>query len=228
MTPRRARWLPGDQVVLREVFHGRICAARPVTIVEDRDDLVALHLPPRMRFKRPAALDGRPLRVHRRDDDWTLVDDEWFGNDMLQLIQPGAGHAVFAWWVGPERTLDGWYINLQEPLRRTAIGFDTHDQILYIVVSADRATWRWKDEDELEQAQELGTISRQAADELRREGERALALLQASEPPYEDRWERWAPDPSWSIPTLRAGWDRETTSAALSRLPSGAAASTTR
>ena len=43
-------------------------------------------------------------------------------------------------------------MNLEEPLKRTAIGFDYLDQLLDIEIAVDLSSWKWKDEDELEEA----------------------------------------------------------------------------
>ena len=48
-------------------------------------------------------------------------------------------------------------MNFEQPLRRTPIGFDTFDQKLDLIVMPDGA-YRWKDEDELEQAAALGLL----------------------------------------------------------------------
>jgi Protein of unknown function (DUF402) len=57
--------------------------------------------------------------------------------------------AAYAVWHGEGPDLDGWYVNLQEPFRRTARGIDTMDSVLDIVVARDGA-WRWKDAEELD------------------------------------------------------------------------------
>src|SRR5207253_1810862 len=47
----RSRWTPGAPVLLREVIRARIWTARPVTVVRDDRDLVALYLSPCARWK---------------------------------------------------------------------------------------------------------------------------------------------------------------------------------
>jgi protein associated with RNAse G/E len=100
-----------------------------------------------------------------------------------------------------------WYINLEQPFRRTPIGFDYMDQTLDIVVEPDMSAWRWKDEDEFEEAQEHGIFTRSQASTIRAEGERALERLLAREPPFDDRWEDWRPDPAWQLPKITGDWD---------------------
>lgn len=74
-------------------------------------------------------------------------------------------------------------------------------------MSADRRTWRWKDEAEFAEAEAQGLIDVETAAAIRGEGERALSRLLGGEPPYAADWETWAPDPRWSVPVLPAGWD---------------------
>jgi predicted RNA-binding protein associated with RNAse of E/G family len=118
-------------------------------------------------------------------------------------------HAIHLWWRPPDWRFGGWYINLQEPIRPTPLGFDFMDHVLDVVIDPD-LSWRWKDEEELEEAVRLGLLSRQEAASIRAEGERVIAQLEAREPPFCDGWERWQPDPAWPIPGLAAGWDELT------------------
>ena len=81
------------------------------------------------------------------------------------------------------------------------------DQLLDVVIDPD-LSWRWKDEDELREAIELGLMSQGGAEAVRREAERAIERLEARQPPFCDGWETWQPDPTWPLPTLPDGWDR--------------------
>ena len=95
-------------------------------------------------------------------------------------------------------------MNLQEPLRRSRLGFDTRDQVLDIVVEPD-LSWRWKDEDELAHAVERRVFSSGEAGAIRAEGERVVRRLPELVP---TGWENWQPDPGWDLPALPADWDR--------------------
>ena len=121
-------------------------------------------------------------------DQVTLIDRSWADTDVLMLTTPGAAHAVYAMWEQGHESLRCWYIDLQEPLRRTPIGLDTMDHLLDIVVSPDRSEWQWKDEDEFREAVAIGVFSAEEAHAIRGEGERVLGLLQAGESPYGDSW----------------------------------------
>ena len=173
-------------------------AARPFRVVEDTPERLAFWTCEGASMKLPADPDGNRIRQQR--DDFTLVDEVWRGNDSLRIAIPGAAHSVLLWWV--EGELQGWYVNLETPLRRTSIGFDYLDQKLDLVVRPD-GSWRWKDEDELAEAVELGILDRDEAAAVRAEGERVLAAW-----PFPTGWEEWRPDPEWEAPRLPAGWDR--------------------
>lgn len=198
-------WKPGDQIVLREVWQGKVWTGRPVTVVQDEPDLLALFIPAGTPWRKPVAPDGGPLRLPV--SEWVLADQRQ-PIDVLRLTTPGARHGVLVFWREGHREFIGWYINLEEPLRRTAIGFDYMDQALDVVISADRTQWEWKDEDELMDAQAAGILTAQDAREVRAEGERAIRLLESGQPPFNGGWERWSPDPAWRIPELPEGWER--------------------
>ena len=127
---------------------------------------------------------------------------------MICKARPGDAHAIGLFWQGPTWEFLGWYGNLQEPLRRTRIGFDSADQALDVQIAPDR-TWRWKDEDEFASVQERGVISARDAVAIRDEGERVIAAVEANLWPFNAGWEHWRPDPAWPIPRIQEGWDME-------------------
>jgi protein associated with RNAse G/E len=100
-----------------------------------------------------------------------------------------------------------WYVNLQTPLVRTAIGFDYLDQELDIVISPDLKTWRWKDEDRLADAVARGRIPPERVAQLRDEGLRVIDQLNRAGSVFHQGWDRWLSP--WSEPAMPpAGWDR--------------------
>jgi uncharacterized protein len=141
----------------------------------------------------PADADGRRLRIPA--DEWTL-EPGTTSREALALTRPGAAHSIYLFW--DDGRFSHWYVNLEEPLRRNAVGFDTFDHKLDLIVEADGA-WRWKDEDELEEAARRGILDAAA---VRAEGERVLAAW-----PFPTGWEAWRPDPAWPVPQLPAGWE---------------------
>ena len=199
-----SRWAAGDRIVYREVLRGRVWTAKPVTVVQDTIDLVALYLPAGTLCKFPG--DG----YDRRRDHWPLVDMVWRYTDVLHLITPGAGHALWVMWDIGHAALRCWYVNLQEPIRRTSVGFDTMDHELDVVVSPDRSDWQLKDEEQLARSQHIGLYTDEEARAIRAEAERAIGLMQAREPPWDDGWEHWHPPAHWPMPQLPEGWDAVT------------------
>lgn len=94
-------------------------------------------------------------------------------------------------------------------MRRTPLGFDYMDQLFDIVVSADRSTWHWRDEDEVRQAQALGIFTAEQVGELYQLGGRAVQSMLANEPPFDRDWEIWSPDLTWRVPLdLPQGWEQ--------------------
>lgn len=136
-----------------------------------------------------------------------LFDWVWVETDVLMLVIPGAAHSIYLMWEEGHTKLRCWYINLQEPLRRTSIGFDSMDHMLDIVVSPDRSEWWWKDEDEFREAEEIGVYSPEEAKAIRMEGEKVVKLILSGQSIIHDGWERWKPPADWEIPELSVDWD---------------------
>lgn len=191
--------------MLRSVFQGHVRFAMPHTLIELTPERVALYLRAGTAGRRFA---GAPL--HAVDDlsayDWSLREHVWRRTQVLRLSSFGAAHSVDVQWDAGTGAHLCWYVNLQEPLRRTALGFDTRDQALDLVVRPDR-TWAWKDEDHLEVATERGRFTPQQAAAIRAEGERVLESVERWGSPFCDGWESWRPSVAWPVPTLPRGWD---------------------
>ena len=192
----------------------QICDVKPMVVVEDGPALISLFLPAHTPTKLAVPFTkGRPKpRLHGegqpsdliwfpRSRSWARLEDsvlkQW---NALFLIVPGAWRAPWLRWT-PEWDFLGWYVNLQEPIRRTPIGFDVRDLDLDILVDPERR-WRWKDEDELEGSVEAGVISAAVADRTRAEGLAAVADIEAGAWPFTEEMSAWRPDPAWPQPTL--------------------------
>jgi hypothetical protein len=196
---------PGTEATLRGVG-AKVFWAYPTTVVQDAPALLALYLQAgaagkntENRPKPQQLLSPREIRVV----DWT-----WDRTDVLMLIVPGEAFSIYLMWGTGTRCLDCWYINLQEPIRRTSIGFDTMDHMLDIVVSPDLSRWTWKDDDEFREAERIGWYSREQACSIRAQGERAVCLLRSERRSFYERWRGWRPNGKWEIPRLSPQWDR--------------------
>lgn len=206
------RWSPGDVIVVQEVFADRLWAARPVVVVHDGDNGLVLWCPKGTRRKVPATPPSRPEADTRGErlarclarGDWLFTDSLW-DVSTLWLLREGDWHAVWLSFLdGGEHW--GWYINFQEPYRRTERGIQTMDLALDVIVEPDRSSWRWKDEDEFELFIERGLIGPQVAQRVRDEAELILRRVERDEPPFNSEWPHWTPDASWPTPELPDNW----------------------
>lgn len=198
-------WSQGDPILLRELHDGRIWVARPARVAAVQDGLVAIYLAPGTTWMVPASTERAEV-LHRLKHGWELTAYERTRARVLYLFAPEVSQPIHLWWIPPDWRFGGWYINLQEPIRPTPLGFDYMDRMLDVVIAPD-LSWHWKDEDELEEAVALDMVTPRQAAEIRAEGERVIDRLEARTSPFCDGWERWRPDPAWPIPELPAGWD---------------------
>lgn len=193
-------WSDGDTVVLRSIFRGHIRVAFPHRLVAAAGSGVALYLAPGTQYKR---FVGRPLHdvADLGRHEWSLRDATWERTHCLRTTTFGTAHSVDHYWDSTTGAFLCWYVNLQEPLRRSKVGFDTRDQALDVVVRPD-GTWEWKDEDHLAAAVARGHVDAQEAAAVRAEAEAVIARW-----PFPTGWEHWRPDPAWPPPVLPDGWD---------------------
>jgi len=203
-TSKVDRWKSGDIIVLRGVSRHIIWWACSAIIVQDSPELVAVYWPAGTPNMIPVK------RTSPRDlllDQIQLVPQTWIETDVLMLVPNEASYAVYAMRESGQAKLLCWYINLQEPLRRTKLGFDSMDHLLDIVISPDRSTWHWKDEDEFNEAVEIGVFSLDKARAIRLEGERAVKLFRIGNTQIYEHWENWCPPSKWGIPPLLENWN---------------------
>jgi len=184
----------GECFLIRDVQDGRVLAAFPCRLVADDGETVVTWLAPGTRCRYFGRRDGSRLKAVVA---WTTEPHVWFGNGILRLKRRGDAHSIVLFWED-DGSLSGWYVNLDDPLRETARGYDTCDRYLDLWIEPDGSV-TWKDEDHLVDAAELGLVD---AASVRADAERVLA-----EWPFPTGWENWRPDPSWPVPELPADWD---------------------
>ncbi|MFI6346319.1 DUF402 domain-containing protein [Streptomyces sp. NPDC050560] len=217
VTPARAgdsggRWAPGTHILWRYRENGgtgvHIC--RPVTVVRDTAELLAVWMAPGTPCVRPVLADGTPVHreplVTRYRKPRTVCTVPWAGTGLLKLARPGDPWSVWLFWEQGWR-FKNWYVNLEEPRLRWSGGVDSEDHFLDISVLPDRS-WSWLDEDEFEAAQTAGLMGREKAAAVREAGRAALELITEWGPPFSGGWEDFRPDPSWTIPSLPDDWGR--------------------
>ncbi len=193
----------GQPIMLRQLSCGKIWEARPAIVVRDAPELLACFVPPGSIWKKPAE-DIRP--AGRARESWSFRDSIWGFGGILRLTVPAVGYSVLLL-----RNMDGsihqWYINLEDTMRRTRLGFDYRDNILDAVVAPNLLDWGWRDEDELAETVSAGLVSPEQSATFYAQGRAAVALLQSGKSVY-NAWATWKPDPSWKMPVLPEGWDK--------------------
>ncbi|MFJ2740557.1 DUF402 domain-containing protein [Streptomyces sp. NPDC087440] len=209
---REDRWAPGEHILWRyrdnasESFH--IC--RPVTVVQDTPELLAVWMAPGTRCVKPVLADGtsvhqEPLAT-RYTKPRTTTTSRWFGTGVLKLARPGDPWSVWLFWERGWR-FKNWYVNLEEPRARWEHGVDSRDHFLDIAVAPDRH-WQWLDEDEFAEARRVGLLDEEQAGRVRAAGLAAVREVESWATPFADGWENWRPDPRWGVPELPDDWDR--------------------
>jgi len=180
-------------VAVRELWRGRVWLARAWHVVEETQELVVLANRPGSETRLPVDAAGTRLRVPR--DEWSLAPGRW-ENWTLRVARPGDPFSTLLFYDDCGRFLS-WYVNFEQPLRRTPLGWDTLDWKLDLLAFPDGTTRR-KDEDELAEAARAGVVD---ADEVR-----ALAERVASDPPWPTGWEDRAPSEELEPAVLPDGW----------------------
>lgn len=198
--PMSLRWQYGETIVWREVLNdGRPWMASVVYVVEDTPEHLITYLPTGAPF---GFLDGEfPSDSGRHP--WEK-SGEWNGHGCLQIAFPDEAYAIWHFWSEPERTFANWYLNLQEPFRRTAIGIDTQDLELDIVVYPDGA-WEFKDDELLDLRQAQGRYTTEQVAGIKAVG---LDLEQRLHNGrwWDDRWTKWEPELDWGPVPLPPDW----------------------
>jgi hypothetical protein len=197
----------GDPVIWRSLPGDVVGTVKACRVVRDDADLTALTILPGYPFAQRSGVRGGPDGRQLLEWDGGYRERTWHTNRVLILYRAGDAHSVELLWREIDDAFLGWHVNLQVPWRRTRLGFDSRDLILDVFIDPRRVA-SWKDEDELAFALGRGTISEREVAIARAEGERAMERAARREPPFDDSWLEWRPDPSWTPPALPPGWER--------------------
>ncbi|MFB7664981.1 DUF402 domain-containing protein [Kitasatospora sp. NPDC056138] len=188
------RFASGEVVLRREVLDGRTWLSYPVRVVADRSDLLAVYLA----RGTPLTFGEGPFRWGPHP--WRDVAAHWRSHGVLQLQRPGDAYAVWVFRDDATGEFSGWYVNFQDPYRRTPDGFDTLDHELDLWVPADGGPYRWKDVEEFEERARSGGFTPEEAAAVRAEGAKVAELLDRGEPWWDQDWSRWSPPAAWAVP----------------------------
>ena len=197
------RWKPGDVVVLREIYRGRVYAGRAGQVVRDGGDEVLIYFAAGTICHWPT-LEGRWLRIPA--PHWELKPGGWLPYHQLHLMRRGAISHVSVLFDPANFGHVGWKVDFHERARRTALGFDALDWALDIMVTRDNE-WRLKDEDEYASYQKEGVLSPNDTELVAMELDRLVAQIRQGQAPFDDSLKDWRPDPAWTAVPLPSGWD---------------------
>lgn len=205
------KWAYGDLITLRWRRSQPANVLVPVRVVEDSRELTILFLAVNSPMKVEATADGRVMErslgtwFERQNMTGGLADWRWTRNNTLMIQQPGSYVSAWLFWREGTWEFNGYYVNLQAPLARTEIGFDSADYMLDIVVRPD-FSWEWKDEDEFAEAREHRVLPENLLDTIQAAGEAMIPVIESRSWPFDAGYESWRPDPSWDVPELPSNW----------------------
>ena len=210
----RTHWEQGELIVRREIlglgpgphpapkppWYDRAWEALPVYVVEDTVDQLVTYLP-----------EGAEMGFV--DGDWPTRDGKhpwserthWEGHGCLMVQRPGDTHTVWHFWTGPDREFACWYINLQADFVRTAIGYDTQDLELDLVVFPD-GSHVVKDLEVLDDRVAEGRFTADLVDWIRTLGAELSGEIDAGRHWWDPNWAHWTPPGTWKDARLPAAW----------------------
>jgi hypothetical protein len=201
----------GATAVRRDTRHGKVWTAAPHRVLADDGDTLVLAMWPGVRMRSPTTW----IEWLRSGDDsvrkqaipnlaagrWELGDWTWRDTTLVNSCTAGDYFSV-------QRLIGNgptpWYVNFEIPFRRTAIGIDTFDLLLDLIVAPDLSGYTWKDEDEYAQGRRIGLIDDALDAHVRTAKEQVVALIEAGQGPFAQDWSSWRPDLEWPLPALPA------------------------
>ena len=197
------RWEFGEVIVRREVLsrHG-VWLGMPVIVVEDTDDWLVTYIS----SEAPMSFPDGDWPIEGGVHPWSLGTGVWESHGTLMVQRPGERYAVWHFWDGLDRTFSCWYLNLQEPFRRTAVGYDTQDLELDYIVFPD-GSWVQKDRELLDVRLTEGRFTTGEVDAILTTGAEIEEVLHTGDSWWDTRWCEWEPDPTWETPSLPEGWN---------------------
>jgi hypothetical protein len=185
-------------VCTRSIFRGRLIFAMAAWLLEESATHVVTATVPGAETRQPVGDRTDVLRQVAAGTAQTSVRP-WATNRVVWVTPFEGAYAIGLFWNDQDDRFIGHYVNLQAPLERSPYGFDARDHVLDIVIRPD-GTWRWKDEDELRTAVEVGLFTPAEAAGIRAEGQRVLDNVPRLLP---TGWEDWRPDAAWPVADLR-------------------------
>lgn len=203
-------WKPGDVVSWRGIFDKRVWHVQPTIVVKDSPQELILTLLPGTECVAEETYPKGKKNGNRRWDfknsNWNLEKYIWQTNRLLLIFEPEKFYSTVYFWNNVSHEFLCYYINFQEPFRRSAYSVDTLDLDLDIIIRPD-LSFEWKDEDDYQKAIDDGVIFPEWIQGIEEAKKEVFDKLEKRQYPFDGHWLNWMPDPAWSPPRLPAGWD---------------------
>ena len=206
------RFEPGTAIAVRTHRLDRVRTAKAAILVEDSSCAISYWWPAGATWLVTKAMTTPRDEMFSRtlseleQGTWSTTFVPWEQTDVLATTAPGSWAVVWHMWDHQTREFNNWYVDFKRPHTRTAVGFDTYDLDLDIVVLPD-GTWSWKDRDEFDARRNAGFIADSEARAVTEAASEMVELIEAAAPPFDGSGIAWRPDPSWPHPVLPVGWD---------------------
>lgn len=202
----------GDGVVLRYVSPvdgEKFDRAQVAYVVEDSAERTVLFVAAGSSYRQPdqtrkSSVDDQTASGFSTD----FTDKTWNNWSIIRIMYPGVPYSVWAMYRAQTGEFVRWYVNIEEPFKRTSVGFDVVDFELDVVAGPD-LSWSWKDEDHLAKMVSDGIFTKTQASEFREFGLDAIERIEQRTAPFNEPWPQWRPDPSWGplkMPADDAVW----------------------
>jgi hypothetical protein len=202
-------WQPGEVIVHRYVGHGDgLLWGWTEAVIEDGPERTVLYKPhgtpsgfwqmddKHFLPERPAQLDALHFLYPRRPYYISLFFDAGLPLSASFVRLFGEEHGRFL----------GWKVDMAAPHRRTALGFDTTDDVLDIIMRSD-GSWYVKDDADLDKYTEMGVYTPAEATRIRAACEEAMLLVEARLSPFDAEWIDWSPPHEVPDMRLPKGWN---------------------
>lgn len=202
-------WQPGQLVLWRGIFRGKVWQAQTVIVVKDTPGESAVALLPgtECMIEESYATGNGAHRWDFKEKPWTLIKRPWRTNRLLFLVEPEKYYSTILFWNDESNQFLCYYINFQLPFRRVQNCIETLDLDLDLVIHPD-FSYRWKDEVEYRTAIKHEVIFPEWVQGVEAGKLEILVRLERRAHPFDGSWLDWKPDPGWSPPTLPKNWDK--------------------
>ncbi len=187
--------------------------SRPVTVVKDVSEYLALYTHPNAPFRSNVIRDRYSMSVSQRIDVYMEMIspgveqlEERVSGDyhVLTLTPPNSWRSIWLFWT-VDWKFERWYVNFQAPIHRMSRCILVRDYALDIAVNPDMS-WSWKDVDEFEELIGRGFFTESQVSSILAEADRIVQVIENKGSPFSDGWEKWKPDTNWPVPEVPEGW----------------------